>query len=203
MIKSLTFAVLLCAALTECPDDPYCIKCNLDNTCAMCANSYLDNKGICVQGDISLKNCFSLATSNTCNICNPGYFLSNGKCVSIKIKNCIETDPNDERNCILCMQKKSPKLGKCAGKSCKDSGCRYCDTAQRCGQCHNSYSLTETLSCVKAVVTNCFQYEDSRCIRCNRGFYMSDGKCLVSKVQGSIRRFGVLLAMFAVLAILI
>lgn len=196
MNKLFILATLLSYALSTCPGDEYCAACQINNTCAVCVNSYADTTGKCVKGDDSIKNCYIFATSTTCLTCNNGYYVVAGKCIEIDIDNCWGVDSNDTTKCTTCNNGKIPLNGACDdGADCNLSNCKYCTSATQCVWCDNKYSLTVTGTCVSDPVDNCLVANDATCFMCERGFYVETSGCEKTGVQGSVAKLSVLIAM--------
>ena len=197
MIKLALFALIASFAFAACPNDEYCASCN-DNTCALCVNAYVNDSGVCVQGDgETLENCYTFLSATTCAICNDGYYLTTSlTCAEITIDNCLALDSEDSSKCAVCDNNKVVSNGACVdGADCSIDNCKYCVTSSVCYECDKDYSVNENGACVKNTIDNCHSTIASICVACQRGYYMSSTACESTGVQGSSSILSVIVSM--------
>ena len=151
IMKNILLLVLLAAPFLGCPgSDEYCLYC-MEDTCASCAMTYLNEK-VCTLPTATVDKCISYESATTCSGCDMGYKLASDKksCVSIGIDNCAVVDEeNSSGKCMMCMngKKNDPATGKCTEDDCTVANCRMCHVASAgtvslevCGWCNDGYS---------------------------------------------------------------
>lgn len=128
--------------------------------------------------------------------CMQGYQLgdSNRRCLT---PNCQSYDP-DSFDCTACAQDYLLSVGRCiyqtpvvcpsgqyiANRTCVDIPIRFCIRYdQNSRQCLECNFLTTLIKGRCFNIRNCENYNDNGCQVCNPGYYLSNGFCILSKVQ--------------------
>ena len=143
--------VYLGSCYCYCPDK--CQTCSTCDSCKVCKAGYqLNSNSLCVYSSVTctIKNCLSCSSTNYCSSCASGYYLSSGWCYC-----------NCPAHCNTCSNS--------------------CST---CYACNSGYTLNSYGKCVlgsNCIVNNCLTCStDNYCSICNSGYYLSNGKCLIS-----------------------
>ena len=172
----LTTAVLIAAALAQCPsNDQYCGLC-LGQACTLCYSAFLRN-GTCVAPTKMIDNCASYTNDGVCAGCIDGYYVSGNQCVKIPVSNCLDYQGSV---CNYCGQGIKVTNNTCGTTKCATANCLSCDSKDVCVKCNSGYGI-EILSskCVALTQTpaNCYLPTSMGCMGCNFGYFDKNGTC--------------------------
>ena len=177
--------LVLASTLLQCPDDPYCRQCKVENDvnkCKMCQYSVLDTKtDQCKTDGVNIANCLSYIDTNKefCVECDIGYGIkSDNTCMKCP-DNCADCN---ETGCTSCMDGTMHEDYSCngQGKACSDSNCIVCDFTDTCKQCKEGFSIGKDSKC-SIGIKNCLKLdENDKCEVCNAGYYITDkNECVI------------------------
>lgn len=185
-LTTLAFTLALVAC---CPgDDANCIHC-FGTVCLECANSFVNQNGLCVVPTTAVPFCISYARNGVCNQCQFGYSLNNGLCQAISsVSGCLSLDDNGA--CEFCNRGWLIQANGCFNNNtCADPNCALCtykEGIQVCGYCVSGFTVFArpdgTTKCIQQypALYNCrvADFNDvTQCRICHFGFASINGFC--------------------------
>ena len=205
MIKTFTLSILIAYSF-QCPDDPFCRSCKIENKtniCQQCQYSAIDkNTGECNQVNKPIDHCLTYHDniSDGCFECEFDYGLdSNKKCVACD-DNCYVCA---EDMCLSCKDGLKPNNYKCdgKGKKCNKENCEICTYLDQCYKCNFGFSLDENNNCIKGL-DNCLKLlNKDECDTCDAGYYINNKQKCSLFVKKSVSGFFFYFFIIAILAL--
>ena len=188
MLKKIILLTTLILSILPCPNsDQLCTQCE-GTKCVECRKSVPSSDGKCKAVTTEIDSCMEYKTDTQCKRCIDFYTLNDKKkCYKITIENCSSLKTVE--TCRSCGKSMMPSDD---GKKCTENLC----SIKNCDLCFMDGSNTFCQRCVYDFVRssdkkfcvmendntrNCYTLDmDGNCDECMDGYYMSDGKCLVS-----------------------
>ena len=187
------FALTLIGLMFACPDEKNCLMC-FNNTCAICENSFLDDKTKKCNSNVTplIDHCKAYTKVNDiflCQMCE-FCFVQNETlktCDKCAVENCAGCDSHGR--CVTCFDKILIDFQKnsCNTQNkCSLQHCNFCTGLkgkEHCLLCENGFAPSTSMSgeCV-AAPQNCWALNPTKpdfCFLCTFGYYLtSSGTCL-------------------------
>lgn len=182
-------AFVLLAAVSSCPDDPYCLMCDITpsvSQCIVCDRSFFNIRTFKCETGIkdADPNCLTYSEEDSgvqCEECAFGFRLtSDHKCVPCKKENCAVCDEND--HCWACKGGVIPHetTSECSTQNkCAVENCQICQGFQDkwgCDLCDEGFALSDfsVRTCIASRV-GCQlvdQQKPDKCLQCLSGYFI-------------------------------